>query len=223
MNAPQKAKIFILSGPRRDPIEVLFNPFEYSVERANTFKASAIPGLSGPLQQFVNGDANMLSMELFLDDWTDPPKFGQPSVQDRIDRMASLLEIDPDLHAPPLLLFVWGKLAFKAILEKLSRKITMFHPNGLPARASLNVTFKEYKTLPELLINPPVKSADKTKRRVIVGMDSLWAMAAREYEDPALWRHIAASNDLDDPRDIAPGDWVSLPPLEYADGSRRPL
>ena len=55
---------------------------------------------------------------------------------------------------------------------------------------------------------------------MIVGLDSLWSLAAREYGDPTLWRPIAERNDLDDPRDIAPGDWVMLPPLENVDGSR---
>jgi hypothetical protein len=110
---------------------VLFNPFEYSIERANVYKSTAVPGLSGPLIQFINGDADVLSMELFLDDYLDPPRDGR-SVKDRLDDMALLLEIDPKLHAPPLVQFVWGRLTFKAIIEKLSRKITLFRPDGTP-------------------------------------------------------------------------------------------
>jgi nucleoid-associated protein YgaU len=215
----EKATIDILNGTPREPIRVLVNPFEYSIERANVFKSTAVPGLSGPLIQFINGDADVLSMELFLDDYTDPPRDGR-SVKDRLDDMARLLEIDPKLHAPPLVQFVWGRLTFKAIIEKLSRKITLFRPDGTPARATINVSFKEYKTLPELVNDPKLESADKSKRRVIVGRDSLWLLAAREYDDPALWPAIADHNDLDDPRDIAPGDWVMVPPLDPADGLR---
>lgn len=215
----EKATIDVLNGTPREPIRVLFNPFEYSIERANAYKATAIPGLSGPLIQFINGDADVLSMELFLDDYIDPPRDGR-SVKDRLDDMALLLEIDPRLHAPPLVQFVWGRLTFKAIIEKLSRKITLFRPDGTPARATINVSFKEYKTLPELVNDPKLESADKSKRRVIVGRDSLWLLAAREYDDPAQWRKIASHNDLDDPRDIAPGDWVMVPPLDAADGLR---
>ena len=214
----EKAIIEILDGRRREPITVLFNPFEYSIERANVYKATAVPGLSGPLIQFINGDADVLSMELFLDDYTDAPR-GR-SVRERLDDMASLLEIDPKLHAPPQVRFIWGKLSFKAIIEKLSRKITLFRPDGTPARATLNVSFKEYKTLPELVNDPRLESSDKSRRRVIVGRDSLWLLAAREYGDATLWRPIAERNDLDDPRDVVPGDWVMVPPLETVDGSR---
>jgi hypothetical protein len=217
----EKASIDVLAGSHENErIGVMFNPFEYTIERANTYKASAIPGLSGPLLQFIQGEADVLTMELFIDDYTDGPGPGGKTVERRLVEMARLLEIDAKLHAPPPVRFVWGRLAFKAIVEKLSRKITLFQPDGIAARATLNVTFKEYKTLPELVREPPLQSADKSKRRVIVGLDSLWSLAAREYGDPTLWRPIAERNDLDDPRDIAPGDWVMLPPLENVDGSR---
>jgi hypothetical protein len=216
----EKATIDVLDGSKNgERYTVLFNPFEYTIERGNAYKATAIPGLSGPLLQFINGDADVLSMELFLDDYTDKPKDGK-SVKERLDDMALLLEIDRQLHAPPPVRFIWGRLTFKAIIEKLSRKISLFQPDGTPARASLNVTFKEYKTIVELVNDPKLESADKSKRRVMVGLDSLWALAAREYDDPAFWRQIAEYNDLDDPREISPGDWVMVPPLDHRDGTR---
>jgi nucleoid-associated protein YgaU len=216
--ALEKATIHILQGSRAgQTIRVLFNPTEYSIERANTFKSSAIPGLSGPLLQFINGEADVLAMELFLDDRTDPPGPGGKSVQQRLQSFAELMEIDHEIHAPSPVMFVWGKLSFKAIVEKISRKITLFHAEGIPARATVNVSFKEYKTLPELSREPRLESSDKTKRRVIVGLDSLWAMAGREYDDPALWRVIADYNDLDDPRDVRGGDWLLVPALENRD------
>jgi nucleoid-associated protein YgaU len=215
----EKAAIDVLAGSRSGKrIKVLFNPAEYTIDRSNAFKATAVPGLSGPLLHFINGEADVLSMELFLDDYTDTPPGGQ-TVQQRLDDLTSLLEIDPDLHAPPPVRFIWGKLAFKAVLEKMSRKITLFRPEGIPARATLTVSFKELKTLSELIREPRLQSADRSKRRVIVGSDTLWLLASREYDDPARWRVIADSNDLDDPRDIAPGDWLTVPRLEPNDGT----
>jgi hypothetical protein len=217
----EKATITVLDGSKAgDTIAALFNPAEYTIERANTFKSTSVPGLSGPLLQFINGEADVLSMELFLDDFTDKPSAGGKSVRERIDDIAHLLEIDDSLHAPPHVSFVWGRLTFQAILEKLSRKITVFQPDGTPARATLNVSFKEYKTLPDLVNEPRRQSADRSKRRVIVGDDSLWLMASREYGDPAKWRAIAEKNDLDDPRDVGAGDWVMVPPLDVKHGSR---
>ena len=67
------------------------------------------------------------------------------------------------------------------------------------------------------------ESSDKTKRRVVVGNDSLWVIAANEYGDPNEWVRIAEANDLDDPRDISAGDWLSLPPIENPNGTRNTI
>ncbi|MGY4404074.1 CIS tube protein [Bradyrhizobium sp. USDA 3315] len=221
--ALEKATIDILSGSLAGKqLRVLFNPSEYTIERSNAYKSTSVPGLSGPLIHFINGEADVLSMELFLDDYTDKPADGS-SVRERLDKLAGLLEIDNDQHAPPIVRFVWGKLSFKAIIEKLSRKLAMFQPDGQPVRATVSMSFKEYKTLGELVTKPRLQSADKSKRRVIVGRDSLWLLASREYSDVTSWRVIAGANDLDDPRDVVSGQWVKVPPLEQRDGIRRSI
>lgn len=222
----KKATITVLDGKDNGKvIVVLFNPTEYSFERTNTYKATTVPGLGSPLLQFVNGECDQLSMELFLDDYTDPegPTSRNQKQQDpvarRIADISSLLQIDRDLHAPPPVRFNWGPMEFTAVIEKLGRKVTMFHPDGTPARATLSVSFKEYRTLRTQLEEPRRESADRTKRRVVVGGEQLWLIAAREYDDPAEWRRIAAANDLDDPREIEPGDWLLIPPIEIANGT----
>ena len=228
MSKPQlkKATITVLDGADKGKvITVLFNPTEYSFERTNSYKAAAIPGLGSPLLQFVNGECDQLSMELFLDEYTDPKgptSLLQPEkdpVAKRLKDISKLLLIDRDLHAPPPVRFNWGPMEFSAVIEKLGRKVTMFHPDGSPARATLSVTFKEYRTLRQQLEDPRRESADKTKRRVVVSGETLWWIAAREYDDPKGWTRIAAANDLDDPRDIAPGDWLLVPPIENPDGT----
>lgn len=229
MSQPQlkKATITVLQGAAEGTvITVLFNPTEYSFERANAYKSTTVPGLGAPLLQFINGESDHLSMELFLDDYTDPTgptslaQKEKDPVAKRLRDLTGLLEIDGKLHAPSPVRFNWGPMEFVAIIEKLGRKVTMFHPDGTPARATLSISFKEYRTLQQQLEDPRRECADKTKRRVIAGRDSLWALAAREYDDPVEWVRIAESNDLDDPRDIAPGDWIVLPPIENPDGNR---
>jgi len=227
MSKPQleKATITVLDGADKNKvITVLFNPTEYSIDRSNAYKATAIPGLGSPILQFVNGECDQLSMELFLDDYTDPQgptslrQKEKDPVGKRLKDIARLLEIDRDLHAPSPVRFNWGPMEFAAVIEKLGRKITKFHPDGTPARATLNVSFKEYRTLRQQLESPRRESADKTKRRVVVGRDSLWSIAAQEYDDPDEWVRIANANDLDDPREIRSGDWLRLPPIENPDG-----
>ena len=215
----EKAKLTVLEGSKKNhSLEVLFNPSEYSLDSSNTYKASPMPGLSSPLLQFVNGEARQLSLELFLDDYTDPASAqsdtNQKSVKERMDELSNLMKIDAEIHAPPPIQFSWGTLIFKGILEKMGRKISLFQPNGTPARARVTLTFKEYRTLAEQLNSPSNESSDKSKRRVVIGSDSLWLLAQREYGDVRQWKLIAQANDLDDPLAIHPGQWLILPPLE---------
>jgi hypothetical protein len=221
-----KALITVLAGAKQGlVIPVLFNPTEYTFEKSNSFKDTPVPGLSTPLLHFVNGQSSTLNMDLFLDDYTDPRGptsrlLPEPApLMTRLLLISNLLEIDRDLHAPPPVRFNWGPMEFVAVIEKLTRKVTMFHPEGTPARVTLTVNFKEYRTLRQQLEDPRRESADKTKRRVVVGREALWRIAANEYDDPNEWRRIAEANDLDDPRDIEPGDWLTLPPIENGNGT----
>ena len=226
-----KATITPTAGSMKNTvITVLFNPTEYSFERSNSYKATPVPGLTSPLLQFVSGESDRLSLDLFLDDYTDPAgptssQEGEPkSVDTRIKEIFKLLEIDAQLHAPPPVRFDWGPMKFSAVIEKISRKVTMFHPGGTPARATLSVSFKEYRTLREQLDKPRLESADKTKRRVVIGREQLWSIAAREYDDSSEWVRIAEANDLDDPREIEAGDWLVIPPVEKTnEGTERTI
>jgi nucleoid-associated protein YgaU len=83
----------------------------------------------------------------------------------------------------------------------------------------MSVSFKEYRTLRQQLEDPRRESADKTKRRVVTSREQLWSIAAREYDDANEWVRIAEENDLDDPRDIRPGDWLVLPSMENPSGT----
>jgi hypothetical protein len=229
----EKARIEILAGSKAGLfIPVLFNPTEYSIERANAYKSTPVPGLGSPLIQFVNGDSATLSMELFVDDFTDGMEVpdlagaaaGPPMpAAVRILAIVALLDIDRKLHAPPPVRFVWGPLRFEAVLEKVGRKITLFHPSGAPARATLAVSFREFRPLYRQLDEPRRESSDKTKRRQISATDTIWSISDREYGDVRGWRHIADASDVDDPRGLQPGDWLKVPALEAQDviaGSR---
>ena len=62
-----------------------------------------------------------------------------------------LMDIDSDLHAPPVCIFIWGTFIFQCIIERVTKKFTMFLPEGIPVRATLNVTLKEYREVDKQL------------------------------------------------------------------------
>jgi contractile injection system tube protein len=215
------AAIKVLSGRKKNLVlKVLFNPNQYSLDRSNTFKSTPVPGLGSPLIQFVNGASTTLTMDLFLDDYTDEPG---GSVMLRMEAISALLDIDSSLHAPPAVCFLWGPLRFNAVLEKVVRKVTLFRASGVPARATLSVTFREYLTLAQQLSSTRRESADKSKRRQVTAAETIWLIAEREYGDVRAWRAIAAKSEIDDPRSLRPGDWLQVPPWEGPDVLRTAL
>jgi hypothetical protein len=212
----EKATIKILAGRRANTeLKVLFNPAEYTHDISNNFQETALPGLANPILQFVNGESQSLSMDLFFDTWTDG---GGRDVTELTQAFADTLSIDAQLHAPSPVEFIWGSFTFKAVVVSLSQQFTMFASDGKPVRATLKVTFKQYRPLSEQLEAPRRNSADKTKRRTLTADDSLWAMAAREYDHPREWRRIARANGIANPRLVPAGANLVLPPLERDDG-----
>ena len=134
-------------------------------------------------------------------------------VRKHTSKIVGMLDVDKDLHAPPLCKFVWGTLQFKGIVEKVSQKYTMFLDSGIPVRATLNVTFRAVQSIKEQFKHIPRQSADRTKQRTVKQGDQLWQIAAEEYEDPGLWREIARANGIADPKRLEPGTVIKIPRL----------
>ena len=189
-------------------IGVLFNPTEYSLETSNQFQRTAVPGTATPATQFVSGNTQTLTMDLFFDSY----ERGE-DVRKHTRQITTLLDIDPALHAPPICTFHWGSLNFKATLEQVNQKFTLFLESGVPVRATLSVTFKEYKTLTEQLQGVRKESSDRTKRVTIKQGDALWMVANKEYEDSSLWRPIANANNISNPRLLTVGRELVVPVL----------
>ncbi|NTU41450.1 MAG: LysM peptidoglycan-binding domain-containing protein [Nitrospirales bacterium] len=202
-----------------------FNPKELSVEKSNQFAEVNIPGLSSPVHQFVRGNARSVTMDLFFDTYeagTDVRLFTDRitgwdagSMFSNLPGFAKgLMDIDSELHAPPVCLFIWGAFVFQCIIERVSKRFTMFLPEGIPVRATLSVTLKEYREVDIQVRELDLHSPDVTKRWTVKQGDSLWSIAAKEFGDPADWNLIAEANGIDNPRMISPGMELVIPVKE---------
>lgn len=209
-------------------IEILYYPTEYSVEksvsysggnseskRRNKTNPEAKPKLDAPSLEYNGGNPGVIRIELFYD------TYGQEieDVRTYTDKISDLMKIDPKLHAPPLLEFIWGiekQGSFVCVLESLTKKFTMFtlkENYPIPVRARLSLTLKEFKLKPNEG-EETKQSPDKTKVHVTQRGDSLWLIANKEYGNPKLWRPIADLNGIKNPRFLEPGKELIIPPLE---------
>lgn len=209
-----------VSGVR---IPVQFNPEEYTLNREINYAQAAIPGLSAPILQFVHGNMQTLAMELFLDSY-EQHKVGsstvnaaQSDVRLLVRQVTDLMSIQPSTHAPPVLLFTWGSLAFTCVMASCSQRYTMFLPDGIPVRARLNVSFNEYRNIDLEAREIKRETSDYSKRHVVSQGETLSSIAGVEYGDPRLWRVVAIANRLQIARNLPPGLKLLLPNLPYRD------
>ncbi|PSP24299.1 peptidoglycan-binding protein [Halobacteriales archaeon QH_10_65_19] len=115
----ERAEIEILNGKNKgDIIECKFNPPEYTTQKELNYGELQATGSGASVQQFVDGSAERLKMELFFDTSEQ-----QEDVRDEyVSDFDKLTEVDPELHAPPICQFVWGKgLVFTALVEQLNK------------------------------------------------------------------------------------------------------
>lgn len=201
----EKATIINLETNER--IEVMFNPAEYQLDLGNTFAEIGIPGLKTPPIQYVRGNLRNLKMELFFDTYEPPPS---SDVRNETRRITSLMDKDLSTQAPPIILFSWGGLNFKCVLESAAQKFTMFIEDGTPVRATLTVSFKEFEPV-DIEIEKGMFIGPPTVYNVLEG-ETVSDIAGAILGDTADWRMIADLNDIDNPRLLVAGTLLIVPP-----------
>jgi nucleoid-associated protein YgaU len=201
------------------PLEVQFNPTEYTLTKGAQLSEVPIPGLDQPIIQFVRGQTETLTLDLLFDSTEEGTGSAAKPVTERTDKFYELIKIDSDAHAPPVLLFSWGgnafagskRKAFKCVVASVRQQFTFFSPTGTPLRAKLTVELREYKSLAEQIRELNLKSADHTKAHIVVEGETISSVAYKAYGDPAAWRPIAEANAIEDPLGLAPGTILRIP------------
>ena len=110
-----------------------FNPEKYTLTKSNKFANQEIPGLSGPLVQFVSGGQRTLDLELLFDTW-DTPTLAKEDVRKYTSQVVDLTRIDEKLHAPPILVVAWASLHFQCVLSHVTFDHLRCHVEQRPGR-----------------------------------------------------------------------------------------
>jgi len=217
------------SGNLADSVDVRFNPTEYTLNKGAQIAEVTIPGLDSPILQFVRGQTETLSLDLFFDTTEYGMDDNATSVTELTDKFYELVKIDGATHAPPVCFFSWGsdfpgqrlyqstgsqlRDGFKCLVESVRQRFTLFSPQGVPLRATLTVSLKEYKTLAEQINEINRSSPDQTHTHVVQLGETLSQIAYALYEDPAQWRAIADQNAILDPLELERGAVLEIPTL----------
>lgn len=190
-------------------IPLCFNPTEYQLQKANNFAEIPIPGLESPPIQFVRGGAEKMTAEVMVDtsDTLDDVRVTY------VNALRGLLDLNRELHAPPVVRFVWDTQVFRGVIESLNVTYVLFTSDGVPLRAKLSLTLKEYRPVEIQIKQNPTSSPNYDKTYVVQRGDTLSGIAYGVYRDASVWRDIAENNQIEDPRSLEPGTVLQLPAL----------
>jgi hypothetical protein len=205
----QSALLKVVRPANGREIKLRFNPTTYVINKANEFSGISIPGLQTPPIQFVRGGDEKLNLDVLLDT-TDV----QEDVREAfVNPLLDLMKIDAELHAPPIVRFVWDKDIFQGVLASMTLTYTLFTPEGVPLRAEAKMVLTAYRSV-EDQSKDPRHSPDVEKSFTIRRGDRLDQIAQGAYRDPARWRDIARRNGIADPRRLDPGRLLLLPRID---------
>lgn len=231
-NKPVKGKLVLCEKdgtPTGDELVFYYNPTEYSVSKSNAWKPNANKGHNVQELEFGGGQNRQLQMELLLDVSAPSANRGagqqsSPRLQKTLNTLLKMMMVadsggykgtNSGMSEPPRLRLVWGQftpeIGFYCCMTNCSVKYTMFNEDGVPIRATANLTLLEtYDPLPPT--NPTSLGEPGRRLHSAVDGERLDWIAYQEYGSAREWRRIAEANHLQDVRDIRPGTVLVIPP-----------
>jgi hypothetical protein len=204
-------------------VEFMFNPGEYSIAKNNKWEPKANKSGNVPKWEFAGGDPRQMTIELFFDSYLPRKGVSTGDVRTRTNQLFKFMMIDPALKGskskmgqPPKCRLVWGqdsKFHFDCYIISCTIRYTMFNENGIPVRATAQLSLKEVADPDDLSPTNPTSLGDPGRRMYTVSEgDRLDWIAYREYNDAREWRKIAEANRITNPLALRPGMKLVIPP-----------
>jgi nucleoid-associated protein YgaU len=201
-------------------VRFMFNPTEYTITAASSWKQTPAKGKDGPKSEFTGTLPQTLAMDvMFVQEWGGGNKETHDVIADTF-YLRELTKPSNDSIAkgkpsPPVLLFQWGDSPqfYDCHLKSVTIRYTMFDSKGNPTRATASVVLE--RVLAETPKQNPTSGGPVGNRAHVVSEgDSLASIAYREYDNAALWRGLADLNGIDDPMALRTGQRLIVPPFE---------
>lgn len=210
------AVIYDIATGEATGVPCMFNPFEYTVSKTNTYTERAATGSNTSQMEFTKSGGQTLQLDLVFDTY----ELGE-DVTITTNKLWKLMEpkadeISDKKPEPPEVAFKWGVFQFEAVITQMTQKFTMFKHDGTPVRAQINVTFAQHKDANNYPNQNPTSGGAEDVRQVwsVVRGDRLDLIAAKVYGDATKWRLIAQYNGVLKPMNLRPGQQLVIPRLQ---------
>jgi len=199
-------------SPVGSPISCMFNPYEYTVSKSNSYSETPRNRANTPQFEFTKAGAQTLQLNLLFDTYESGDdvslitnklwKFMEPKdVSNRNKK-----------KEPPGVAFIWGGFEFVAVITSMTHKFTLFAFDGTPVRANVDVTFTQHIDQNDYPGQNPTSGGGLIQQMwPILRGDRLDTIAASVYGDATKWRVIAEHNGIDNPLALRVGQNLSIP------------
>jgi hypothetical protein len=213
---------------RDKAVTVQFNPETLKVSFANQIQTPSGTGdqKGTPARQFVGAGTTKLAVQL----WFDVTALADG--ENTTDDVRKLTEkvayfITPEKvgkqFAPPAVRFQWGSFQFDGLMDSLDESLEFFSNDGRPLRASVSLALSQQKIQafkfektefqPRAAAAPNAadpSAAPGTKPFTPAPVGSSIQLLADLQSKGADWQAIAAANNIENPRLLAPGQLIDL-------------
>ncbi|MEM0999653.1 MAG: hypothetical protein AAGN35_21525 [Bacteroidota bacterium] len=230
LNKLEKMVIMVFDKPERATFapkkyEVMFNPTTYSLTYENNFSKLQGINTTGRPSKFALAPPDTLEVTLIIDG-TGVRKIGSQQLLDELfgaeddvygevqDFLQATTEVNGKIHEPNFLRLEWGDLTFDCRLKKVKVSYTLFNRQGNPLRAELQCEFFGDLQKSKRLRKDNFSSPDLTHRRILRAGEDLLQLTEEIYGSPHYYLKVAAVNQLDNFRDLAPGRELFFPPVK---------
>ncbi|MBV9773842.1 MAG: hypothetical protein JO040_07825 [Gemmatimonadetes bacterium] len=201
------------SGSAIGEFEAFVNPNEITLAYEMEYDAAQGQGTTGSRMNFKKVKPGDMSLTFFID---GTGANGHPvDVQQKIESFQTVTGYNGNIHRPNYLKVVWGTLQVKrCVLKSASIAYKLFKPDGVPLRAVITANFTDSSDDQTRVAMAQDQSPDLTHVRLVKAGDTLPALCARIYGDPAYYLEVARANGIDHFRRLVPGTRIVFPPLE---------
>ncbi len=228
----QKLKIIAYDDEKRSgsgkTFTVMFNPTSFSMQHGNQLSPKQGANTPSAQQKFVYARSNSLQLDLVLDgtgvvNWGIGTTLGKgpQSVATQIKQFMELcFDMNGSTHEPKYLRIQWGKgeLAnFDCRLQSVDITYSLFDKNGEPLHATLKTVFIESLDPEKCVRKANKQSPDLSHSRTVKSGDTLPLLTKEIYGSSRYYLRVAQVNNIDDFRNLTPGQQIIFPPLAKQD------
>jgi hypothetical protein len=204
------------------PFVAMFNPSSFSQKYQTQYSTRQGMNSTNKRVTYALSKPRELSIKLILDgtgvhemgtaQFRDPP-----TVSDRVEEFINLTyRMNGSIHEPNFLVVEWGGkedggLIFSCRLVSVNVSYTSFNRDGSPLRAELDIILVSDQDLRKRLSKENKNSPDLTHLRVVKSGDTLPLLTKEIYGSAEHYMRVAQANNLDDFRNLTPGQELIFP------------